>query len=139
MIKNLELRAVVARRLRDHASQAEKGQSLVEFALVLLLLLLLTFGMIDFCRAVYTTSVIQAAAQAGARAGLVSVSGVTAAVQGKLTGLDVSKAQITTVMLTSERIQVKVTYQFEFITPLIADLVTNGRLDLTSSASMLIN
>jgi len=139
MTKNLALRAVMARRLRGHAPQGEEGQSLIEFALVLMLLLLLTFGMIDFCRAVYTTSVIQAAAQVGARAGMVSLSGVTAAVQGKLVGLDVSKAQISTVMLTSERIQVHVTYQFEFVTPLIADLVPNGRLDLQSSASMLIH
>ncbi len=105
---------------------------------MLLILLLLTFGMIDFCRAVYTTSVIQAAAQAGARAGMVSLAEVIPAAQGKLNGLDLAQAQISSVMLTSERIEVQITYDFAFITPLIAQLVPGGRLDLHSSASMLI-
>jgi len=118
--------------------QPESGQALVEFALTLLILLLLVFGLIDLGRAVYTASVIQAAAQAGARAGLVSLTGVTAAVQAKLIGLDVTQAQISTVMLTSERIEVQVTYELELITPLIAQLVADGRLDLQSSASMLL-
>ena len=103
-----------------------------------MILLLLVFGLIDFGRAVYTASVIQAAAQAGARAGLVSLTGVTAAVQAKLVGLDVAQAQISTVMLTSERIEVQVTYELELITPLIAQLVPDGRIDLQSSASMLL-
>jgi len=114
--------------------QSESGQALVEFALTLMILLLLVFGLIDFGRAVYTASVIQAAAQAGARAGLVSLTGVTAAVHAKLIGLDVTQAQISTVMLTSERIEVQVTYELELITPLIAQLVPDGRIDLQSSA-----
>ncbi len=103
-----------------------------------MLLLLVSFGMFDFCRAVYATSVIQAAAQAGARAGLVSLAGVTPAAQDKLIGLDLDKAQISTVMLTSERIEVQITFQFEFVTPLIAALIPGGELELTASASMLI-
>ena len=130
---------IVAARSNRYALQPEKGQTLVEFALVLMLLLLVSFGMFDFCRAVYTTSVIQAAAQAGARAGMVSLAGVTPAAEDKLIGLDVAKAQISTVMLTSERIEVQVTFQFEFVTPLIAALVPSGQLELEASASMLIN
>ena len=38
----------------------ERGQSLMEMALVLLFLLSLTFGLIDFSRAIYTASVVKA-------------------------------------------------------------------------------
>lgn len=132
------LRASAAWRLR-RAQQQEKGQALLEFAFSLMILLTLTFGMIDFSRAVYTLSVVQAAAQAGARAGLVDLTTVNAAVQQKLIGLDTSKAQITTTVLNSEQVQVQITYQFQFMTPFIAQLVPNGRLDLHGSASMLID
>ena len=115
----------------------EQGQTLVEFALVLMILLLLTFGMIDFSRAVYTASVLQAAAQAGARAGLVSLAGVDAAVQDKLVGLDGARAQITSAMLTSERMEVQITYELDLMTPLIAQLAPDGRITLRGSASML--
>ena len=50
--------------------KAERGSTLVEFAPVLIVLLALTFGMIDFGRYVYAVSVVRAAAQEGARAGL---------------------------------------------------------------------
>ncbi len=130
---------IVAARSNRYALQPEKGQTLVEFALVLMLLMLLTFGMFDFCRAVYTASVIQAAAQAGARAGMISLAGVTPAAEDKLIGLDITKAQISTIMLTSERIEVQVAFQFEFVTPLIATLFSDGELELEASASMLID
>jgi Flp pilus assembly protein TadG len=48
-----------------------KGQSLVEFALVLPLLLILVFGIIDFSVGLYDKAVVTNASREGARAGVV--------------------------------------------------------------------
>jgi Flp pilus assembly protein TadG len=50
----------------DHWVWDERGQSLVEFALALPVLLLLLLGLVDFGRAFYYTSTIANAARAGA-------------------------------------------------------------------------
>lgn len=118
--------------------QEEKAQALLEFALSLMVLLLLTFGMIDFSRAAYTANVIQAAAQTGARAGLVDLNTVNQAVQKQLVGLDVQKAHMTTVV-NNGRIEVQIAYEFKFITPFIALLAPQGHFTLQGSASMLIH
>lgn len=118
--------------------QAEKGQALLEFALSLMILLLFTFGVIDFSRAVYTVNTIQAAAQVGARAGIVDVNTVEPIVQEKLVGLDLQKAYITTTMLSNGCLEVRITYEFEFITPLTLLLPLHRRVIFQASASMLI-
>lgn len=48
-----------------------EGQSVVEFALVLPLLLILTFGIVDFSIALYDKAVVTNASREGARAGIV--------------------------------------------------------------------
>ena len=57
--------------MRRH-SPSQGGQSIVEFALVLPLLLLLTFGVIEFGFFVYNQQIITNAAREGARAGIVA-------------------------------------------------------------------
>jgi Flp pilus assembly protein TadG len=52
------------------------GQTMVEFALVLPILLLMFFGVIDFGRLVYMNSVLSQAAREGARVGAVEASWV---------------------------------------------------------------
>lgn len=44
----------------------ESGQALIEFSLVLIVLVVLTFGLIDVCRAIYTKQVIVNLAREGA-------------------------------------------------------------------------
>ncbi len=63
---------------------------MVEFALTITLTLVLIFGLIDFSRAIYTASIIQWAAQQGARAAIIDGSQdvVEAAVKERLIGLD---------------------------------------------------
>ena len=51
-----------------------RGQVLVETALILPLLLLLIFGMVDFGRAMYTKNTLTNAARSGARAAAVTTS-----------------------------------------------------------------
>ena len=57
------------RRVRQH--QGEQGASLVEFALVAPLLLIITFGVIEFGVMLYNQQVITNAARKGARRGIV--------------------------------------------------------------------
>lgn len=57
----------MSRCLRSH-----RGQSLVEFGFVLPLLLILTFGIIEYGLLIYNQQVITNASREGARAGIVS-------------------------------------------------------------------
>lgn len=126
----------------------ERGTTLIEFTVVLTILLALTFGMIDFARYVYAISVVRAAAQEGARAGLVlTVDEATAATAAKekMVALDLDRA-VVQVQKGAEIVDATVTYQFEFITPLgsVASLLEPTMDDafstvtITGTASMAI-
>ncbi len=62
-------------RLRRH--RRERGEALVEFALCLPLLLVLTFMVMDFARAYYVKSMVTNAARQAARSAAVVASGGT--------------------------------------------------------------
>lgn len=121
-------------RQRCRPSGQESGSALVEFAFALMVLLTLTFGMIDLSRAVYANNVVQAAAQAGARAGLVNAANAEPVARSRLAGLRPDRAQVTATF-NNDQVQVVVTYQFEFITPFLSQW-GNGVLNLSASASM---
>ena len=59
---------------------SERGTSLVEFALVLPLLLIITFGIIEFSVMLYDQQVITNAAREGARRGIVRLTDIGAGV-----------------------------------------------------------
>jgi hypothetical protein len=117
----------------------EQGQAAVEFALTLLITLTLIFGMIEFSRAVYASSVVKAAAQEGARAGIIDATdtaAITAAIEEKLIGLDLEKViEINIEEPDARTVQVEVVYQFEFVVPLI-ETITGSDIELRGSASM---
>jgi Flp pilus assembly protein TadG len=60
--------------LRHGSRTRSRGQSLVEFALVFPIFILLLFGLIDVGRLVYLNSTLSQAAREGARAGAVEAS-----------------------------------------------------------------
>jgi Flp pilus assembly protein TadG len=70
-------------RPRWSGRRRSSGQSMVEFALILPLFLLLVFGVLDFGRAVYADSTITNAAREGARFGMIAPS-PTSAIQVKV-------------------------------------------------------
>jgi Flp pilus assembly protein TadG len=112
----------------------EQGQTLVEFALSITITLMLIFGVIDFGRAVFTASVVQWAAQQGARAATVNPDQVQDAVLSRLVALDVNEVSITLSGPDAENVvTVIVDYRFEFITPFIP-----GGVDMQGEASMLV-
>ena len=124
---------------QSRLTQSESGQAMVEFALTITMTLLLIFALIDFSRAIYTASVLQWAAQNGARAAIINPTdeAVYAAVTERMIGLDLEKLDPPVLTTTSENVvQVSVTYEFEFIAPIVAQ-ITGDSIEMSSSASMI--
>lgn len=59
-------------RTRHRGSHAERGAAAVEFAIVLVVLLLIIFAIIDFGRLLFVSQSMKAASREGARAGVVA-------------------------------------------------------------------
>jgi len=154
MLNVLETKKSLVSALRNllNNMQKENGQSLVEFTFVIGLLLMFTFALVDFSRYVYVTSTIHAAAQEGARYGIgelgygnsVDTDSVQNAVRSKVMGLDPSQVNVTVTAPDADTVEVAVTYEFSFITPLnaLANYVLHHSLDagpwqVSSTASML--
>ena len=120
------------------AAQSSRGQTMVEFAYSIPVLLLLIFGLIDFSRAAYTAAVVQWAAQEGARSAIIDPATVTQAIEGRLVGLQANRAGIVvTPSADGSEVTVQVTYPFEFVTPIIGRL-GNGGVQMNGSASMIV-
>ncbi|CAN5536683.1 hypothetical protein BH10CHL1_BH10CHL1_50590 [soil metagenome] len=142
------------KRLQDQfLVKHETGQSMVEFALVIGMLLIFTFGLIDFSRAAYIASVMQAIAQEGARTGigqlgygqLLDSDAIETDARSKAIGLDASAIQVTSTQPDAETVQVVVSYPFSFVTPLnaLAGVVLRNTLgtstwEIHSTATMLM-
>lgn len=132
---NLLNNSRLIRILKLRLVRAERGQSLAEMAIALLIMLPLTFGIIDFSRGVYTASVISAAAQEGARAGIIDESSIMGAIQSKMMGLNMDLADVDIDTSQPEIVAVNISYDFSFVTPIVDSLADT--LELTGSASMI--
>ncbi|MCC6455645.1 MAG: pilus assembly protein [Caldilineaceae bacterium] len=128
----------MAKDRQSRLVQSEAGQAIVEFALTITITLLLIFGLIEFSRAIYTASVIQWAAQQGARAGIVesSEADIAVAVHGRMAGLDTSLALITVSYPSAAIVQVDVAYRYDLIVPIISQ-ITGDSIQMRASASMI--
>jgi len=73
------------RTIRELKERPARGQSLVEFALVSILLFMLLLGIIDMARLLFTYSVVSNAAQEGARYGIIRPRDVVSASEATLT------------------------------------------------------
>ena len=125
----------IANNIITRIESEEKGTGLVEMALVLGVLLVLTFGIIDISRCIYTNSVVNVAAQEGARAGIVDTNDIRTAVESKMVGLDVSSVSIN-VTVNGDIVEVEVDYDFQFVTPLASSfmesLAFNGKASMVT-------
>lgn len=118
--------------LLKEIKQCQKGQSLIETALILPIVFLISFGMIDLSRLAYASTVIQAATEAGARAGIIDENNIAGAIESHLIGLDTSQASIVVNLSSTNLVEVEVRYQFQFLTPI------DNVLELRGNASMFI-
>jgi len=148
------LRPRQAPRLRfPNWRKTEAGQSLVEFAMVLPIFLLLLFALVDFGRGFYTWMIITNAAREGARAGAVQMdaAGIDTKIRDSYCNsypsdcsLDPARMFVLTDGVQDDRgkeVKVTISYDFEFVTPIggILRIVSGGSLDaptITASSSM---
>ncbi|MGB2697385.1 MAG: TadE/TadG family type IV pilus assembly protein [Candidatus Zixiibacteriota bacterium] len=103
-----------------------KGQSLIEFALVLPILLLVLFGITEFGRAIMTVNMLHTAAREGARyAAVRAVSDSTSAVakvQDVLDAASIKNSTIDIEYLEAEKaVRVRVTTDFKVLTGKLLD------------------
>jgi Flp pilus assembly protein TadG len=131
------------------------GQSLVEFALILPVLLLILMGVFDFGRAIYAFNAVSNAAREGARTAIVdqSVSGGSyvaaqaAADQATALGLDPADPADVDVTFPDTSgvgmcanpgvgctVRVEVHYEFEPLTPIIGSFI--GPIDVSAVTEM---
>ena len=111
--------------------KSEKGQSLVEFALILPFLILLLFGIVDFARAFHAYLTLDHTGREVAR--LMSIGSEADVIDQKITsttiGLDTSNNKLKieypngkTNLASGTEAKVILTYTFSFITPLVSVL-----------------
>lgn len=113
-----------------HWRETERGQSLVEFTLVLPIFLVLLFGLVDFGRAFYSWLLVTNAAREGARAAAVQSDAAT--INSKLyaslctsypsnCSLDTTKMTVVKTNVQGARgqeVSVDISYAFTFVTPI---------------------
>jgi Flp pilus assembly protein TadG len=121
----------------------ERGQSMVEFTIVLLPLLLLLFGILEFGLVMYDkVTVVHDAREAARLASVNDVAGMTilgdAPAGSTLTftcATDPNSGNAQGAYNVGDKVTAHVTYAHSYITPLIGDLF-GGTIDLSSNATM---
>lgn len=125
-------------RAFKHHAASEKGQSLVEFALVLPVFIVILFGIMEFGRIWETVNVMTSAAREGARIAAIGGSGSTQASQTAMNVLAAARLEDATVSIegpnSENEIVVTVTVVYR---PLTGSLVPGvGTMSLTRSTTM---
>lgn len=108
----------------------QHGQSLVEMALTLPVIFFITFGMVDLCRLAYASTVVEAAAQAGARAGIIDTATIESAAEAKLIGLDLGQASVVPHLSNANQVRVQVIYNFQFLSPISTNITLTGDAEM---------
>jgi Flp pilus assembly protein TadG len=122
------------RRFRE-----ERGQDLAEYALILPIFLLVIMSIFDMGRAVYYYSALQNSVREGARYGIIypeDITGIETVVRQKAVGLDVNDLAITTSYPSDDTIQVRATFQFQIVTPIIGALFGTNELTFSGQSTM---
>ena len=119
----------------------ERGQALVEYALILPLLLLIILGIVEFAIVIWSYDTIANAAREGVRSGIIypyDLYAAEATVRARALALDQSALQVTTVRIDN-RIFITVTYGVDLMTgPIIQAVGGSDVLQLGTVASMRI-
>lgn len=122
----------------------QSGQSAVEFAVVISVLLLLIMGVVDFGRAFFAYNVVANAAREGARYGIIASRSASdiisyATTQATLAGVSVSVPSRGTAGNSADPVVVQASYSFTPITPLIGTLCcSGGPLNMVARSSMFV-
>ncbi len=118
-----------------------RGQSLVEIALVLPILLIVLFGVLEFGRIFHSYLVVTHAAREGARYGIISkdVGAIKQKVQDASPGitLDLNNIEVnpSSNLTTGVPLTISVEYQVDLFTPVLAGIIPNP-VTISSSSTM---
>lgn len=123
---------------RDH-----RGQSLVEFALILLPLLMLLIGIIDVGRAIHGFNTVANASREAARYAIVDQTSleVVQTALDSAAGLDLDATDVTFTTCAVKFCQVSVTVSWDYtpVTPLIGELFDPSISSTTSMPVEVVN
>ena len=125
--------------MNNNPDRVNHGQSMVELALLLPILLLISFIVLDLGRGIYYYSAVYNAAWEGARYGIVQpddYSGINAAARELAVGLDQSDLCVDTFLsgTNNNTISVEVEYIFTLVTPLANLIPASGTECCTDSS-----
>lgn len=121
-------------------NKRDRGQALVETALVLPVLLIILLGIFDFGRAIYAYNTISNAAREAARLAVVDQNEDAVIAVGKQAAIGLPPDDIDvdfpapTCNLIGCDVQVTVSYRWGAITPIIGGLA--GPIDISSTTAM---
>ncbi len=135
-----QMRIQLPRRSWRQGFRCEFGQDLVEFALVLPFILMLTIGVMDVARVVMIYNTISNAAREGARYGVVyehaNMNQIKTHVIDVSPGVNLTKDNIE-VSMSNQEIEVNITLDVPLIVGYIMDAAGGrGALTLTASSRM---
>jgi hypothetical protein len=125
--------------MKRRCSRKEHGQDLAEYALILPIFLLVILSIFDMGRAVYYYSALQNSVREGARYGIIypeDITGIENVVRQKAVGLDINDLSIYTSFPSDDTIQVRATFQFQIVTPIIGALVGSNELTFSGQSTM---
>jgi len=123
----------------------DSGEALVEMALVLPILIVLSMGMLDFGRAFHAKSVLDQAAREGARVGVVTLPTFDPVpAQGRaaevLAAAGMSSGSATASLDPNTKlVSVKIKYTFQFVTPGVFTLIGakfGNTIDMNATSTM---
>ncbi|NIN00221.1 MAG: hypothetical protein GTO24_19740 [candidate division Zixibacteria bacterium] len=112
--------------MREKFFKDKRGQSIIEFAVVLPILLMVLFGITEFGRAIMVTNVLNTASREGARLAVVSSVSDSLAVRSRvvevLNAANIDAKEITIQFLLAQKsVEVTVTTDFEVLSGGILD------------------
>ena len=119
----------------------ERGQELVEYALILPIMMLILMGILDLGRAVYYYSALHNSAREGARYGVINPEdpeGIEAVVRNYAVALEPAELTVLISSPDEDTVRVTLTYQFTPITPIVGTLLGSNEVTLGSQATMRI-
>ena len=126
--------------MRLFHKNSRSGQTLVEFALIIPVFILMVMFIFDVGRAVYDYSVLYNAVREGARVAAVGESNITkikTIVVNRAFGMDLDSTDVTVdINTTSKLVTLTANYEYNPITPLISAFMPGGDLDLHVQTSM---
>lgn len=126
---------MIGRLIRKTGEDGERGQNLVEFAMIVPIFLLLVFAIVDFGMGFHAWISVTNAAREGARVGAVGADAATIEAKVRDTAGSLNDENLDVVITNAqgqpgEAVSVQVNYEYHLITPLsnIMGLLTGGSI-----------